>query len=255
MNADASRVEKKPLEGLLINWPKVCTDKLGHTGVIKHQIITTDPIPVRKKAYPVPMSKQQFIDDEVASMIARGIVRPSTSPWAAPVVLVPKKDGRMRFCVDYRALNAKTHLDGFPMPQIQDILESMYGASVFSTLDLRSGYWQVSMDDYSIHKTAFITKKGQYEFLRLPFGLKNAAAIFQRLMFTVLQDLIGQCCLVYIDDIVIYSKDVQEHLQNLKQVFVKLESAGLTLNLEKCSFLKRSLSFLGHVISGGRYQN
>lgn len=136
------------------------------------------------------------------------------------------------------------------MPQIQDILESLYGATIFSTLDLRSGYWQVGMDDCSIQKTAFITKKGQYEFLHLPFGLKNTAATFQRVMFTVLQDLIGQCCFVYIDDIVVYSKDVQEHLQNLKQVFGKLESAGLTLNLEKCSFLKRSLSFLGHVISG-----
>lgn len=170
--ADISRSEKRQLEGILLNWPTVCTDDLGQTAVIKHQIVTNDSIPVRKRPYPVPINKQKFIDEEIESMLNKGIIRPSTSPWAAPIVLVPKKDGSVRFCIDYRSLNAKTPLDGFPMPQIQDILESMYGASVFSTLDLRSGYWQVMMDDCSIQKTAFITKNNQYEFIRLPFGLK-----------------------------------------------------------------------------------
>ncbi len=123
--ADASQTEKRRLEGLLLNWLTVCTDELGQTSIIKHQIITSVSIPVRKRAYPVPVNKQHFIDEEVKAMLSKGIIRPSTSPWAAPVVLVPKKDGGMRFCVDYRALNAKTPLDGFPMPQIQDILESV----------------------------------------------------------------------------------------------------------------------------------
>ncbi len=159
---DASRTERRRLEGLLLNWPTVCTDELGQTSIIKHQIITSDFIPVRRRAYPVPVNKLNFIDEEVKAMLSKGIIQPSTSPWAAPVVLVLKKDDGMHFCVDYRALNAKTPLDGFPMPQIQDILESVYGATVFSTLDLRTGYWQVAMDESSIQKTAFVTKYNQY---------------------------------------------------------------------------------------------
>lgn len=114
--ADTSQTERRCLEVLLLNWPTVCTDELGQTSIIKHQIITSDFIPVCKRAYPVPVNKQNFIDEEVQAILSKGIIRPSTSPWAAPVVLVPKKDGGMRFCVDYRALNAKTPLDGFPMP-------------------------------------------------------------------------------------------------------------------------------------------
>lgn len=137
------------------------------------------------------------------------------------------------------------------MPQVQDILVSLYGASVFSTLDLKSGYWQVCMEEDSIPKTAFVTKSAQYEFIRLPFGLKNAALTFQRLMNTILQELIGRCCFVYIDDIVVYLANVQEHFGHLRQLFTKLEASGFTLNLKKCNLIRKSLSFLGHVISEG----
>lgn len=151
----------------------------------------------------------------------------------------------------------ETPLDGFPMPQIQDILESMYGASIFSTLDLRSGYWQVLMDEESIPKTAFVNKNAQYEFLCLPFGLQNSAATFQRLTNTVLRDCLGKFCFVYLDDIVIYSQNVQEHLEHLKQLFDMLEAAGLTLDLSKCNLFQRSITFLGHVVSteGVRTEN
>lgn len=242
---DISRSEKRQLEGILLNWPTVCTDDLGQTSVIKHQIVTTDSIPVWKRPYLVPINKQKFIDEEIESMLNKGIIRPSTSPWAAPIVLVPKKDGSVRFCVDYQSLNAKTSLDGFPMPQIQDILESMYGASVFSTLDLRSGYWQVMMDDCSIQKTIFGNESNQYELIRLPFGLKNAGATFQRLMNRILKGLLGKCCFVYIDDIVVYSKDVQQHIKDLKAVFCEMEAGGLTLNLKKCNLCKKIFALFG----------
>ncbi len=170
--ADASKIQRHQLEGLMLDWPTVCTDTLGQTNLIRHRINTIDQIPVHKKAYPVSVSKQKFMDEEVASMLDKGIIRPFVSPWAAPVVLVPKKHGSTHFCVDYRALNPKSPLDGFPKPQIQDVPEFLYGATIFSTVDLNSGHWQVGMDEDSIQKAAFVTKNAQYEFVRLPFGLK-----------------------------------------------------------------------------------
>lgn len=217
--------------------------------MIQHQIITTDQQPVRKKTYKVSASKNDFIEGQVKELLEKKIIQPSTSPWAAPVVVVDKKDGNKRLCVDYRGLNAKTHLDAYPMPQIVDILESMNGAKVFSTLDLKSGYWQMEMEHSSVEKTAFCTSSGLYEFLCLPFGLKNSAASFQRLMEQVLREHKNKFCLVYIDDIVVYSSSMSTHIEHLQKVFSCLKKAGLSLNLKKCNFIKPSLTFLGHVIS------
>ncbi len=234
----------------MLKWPTVCTNEIGQSSIIKHRIITNDEVPVRKRPYKLSREKQQFVDAEIQGLLDKKIIRPSISPYASPVVVVPKKDGGSRLCVDYRGLNAKTHLDAYPMPQIQDILESLHGTTVFSTLDLKTGYWQMEMEPESIQKTAFVTSAGLFEFLRLPFGLKNAAASFQRLMEHVLRDLRGKCCLIYIDDVVIFSENEEKHLQHLNQVFSSLSNAGLTLNLRKCNFFQKSLTFLGHVISG-----
>lgn len=248
--ADTQQSIKHDLENLMLGWPAVCTHDFGHTNLVKHRIITTDEVPIRKKSYKVSIGKQHLIETEIKEMLDKQIIRPSVSPWAAPVVVVPKKDGGSRFCVDYRGLNLKTYLDAYPMPQISDILESLYGAVVFSTLDLKSGYWQMEMEEDSIQKTAFVTSAGLYEFLRLPFGLKNSAASFQRLMDHVLRELKGKCCFVYIDDVVVYSRNETEHLQHLSLVFKCFHEAGLTLNLKKCNFIQRALTFLGHVVSG-----
>lgn len=151
------------------------------------------------------------------------------------MVLVGKKDGGNRFYIDFRVLNQKTPLDGFPMLQIPEILESLHGAAVFSILDLKSGYWQVAMSPESIPKTAFVTKMNN-KFFRLPFGLKNAvAATFERLMTDLLREEIGKSCFVYIDDIVVYSSNVSSHLQPLQRVFAIPEAARLTVNLKKCN--------------------
>ncbi len=249
LEAETTPLYKEKLEQLLLDWPTVCSKEIGHSSIVKHRIITTDELPVRKRAYRLSIDKQQFVDDEIQELLNKKIIQPSVSPWASPVVVVPKKDRSFRLCVDYRGLNAKTHLDAYPMPQIQEILESFHGATVFSTLDLKSGYWQLEMEEDSIQKTAFVTSAGLFEFLRLPFGLKNSAASFQRLMETVLRDLKGKCCLVYIDDVVVYSKNEEEHMYDLTRVFKYLHNAGLTLNLGKCNFMQRNITYLGHIIS------
>lgn len=226
---------------------------LGCTSAVKHVIRTGDVPPIYKKAYRVPHHQKAVLDKLIQDQLDQGIIVPSQSAWASPVVLVPKKspDGtpKLRFCVDYRALNAVTTSDVYPLPNITETLDSLGGCKMFTTLDLRSGYHQIQVDEESRPKTAFNVPGGHYEYQRMPFGLSTAPATFQRLMDSVLMGLKGDKCLVYLDDIILFSKDWSSHLEAIRGVFSKLQSVNLTVQLSKCNFVVDRVGYLGHVIT------
>jgi hypothetical protein len=182
-------------------------------------------------------------------MLDQGVIEPAQSPWASNLVLVKKKDGTLRCCVDYRQLNSVTRKDAYPLPRTDMCLDAMSGAKWFTTLDLRSSYHQVQLDPRDADKTAFICREGSFRFLTMPFGLCNAGATFQRLMDVIMMGLNFEVCLVYLDDIVVFSADLDQHLVRLRQVLERLKNAGLKLKPSKCEVMRRSVEFLGHIVS------
>nr|CAI5868931.1 unnamed protein product [Callosobruchus analis] len=229
-------------------------EPLTFSNTVKHEIRTTDDIPIHTKSYRYPYVHKQEVTRQINKMLNDGIIRPSQSPWSSPIWIVPKKldasgKQKWRIVVDYRKLNEKTIDDRYPIPNITDILDKLGRCNYFTTLDLASGFHQIELHPNSIPKTAFNVENGHYEFVRLPFGLKNAPSTFQRVMDNVLKELQGKVCLVYMDDIIIFSTSLQEHISNLKKVFQKLKGAGLKIQIDKCEFLCKSVEFLGHVVT------
>lgn len=222
---------------------------LGLAKEVKHRIDTGDAQPVKQRPRNIPFAKRTEADRAVADMEKYGIVEPSSSPWCSPVVLVRKKDGTTRFCVDYRRLNHITKKDSFPIPRVDATLDALRGASWFSTLDLRSGYWQVELDSASKEKTAFSYGRGLWQFNVMPFGLCNAPATFERLMETVLAGLPWETCLIYLDDVIVHAADFDSHLRNLAAVLEKFRQGNLKLNPKKCCLFKSRVTFLGYVVS------
>lgn len=195
-----------------------------------------------------PVQKDE-IDKQLQDMLQNGIIRPSSSPFASPVLLVKKKDGSWRFCVDYRQLNALTVKNKHPMPIVEELLDELAGAAWFTKLDFRSGYHQVCMALGEEYKTAFVTHQGLYEFLVMPFGLTNAPATFQSLMNTIFKHLLRHGVLVFMDDILIYSRTLEEHVQLLKEVFQILSDNKFCIKRSKCSFAQSKVQYLGHIVS------
>lgn len=249
--SDLSEQQQEQLRALLVRWEKVFAqheEDFGRTNVVQHRIPTGDSAPVRERYRPIPPLLYKEVKSLLSAMLEQGVIRESCSPWAAPIVLVRKKDGRWRFCVDYRKLNAVTHKDTFPLPRIEETLTGLSKSEWFSTLDLASGYWQVEMHPDDREKTAFTTPLGLFEFERMPFGLCNAPATFQRLMQRCLNGQIAESLLVYLDDIIIFSTDFSSHLQHLEQVLERLWQHGLKLKPDKCKLLQHEVAFLGHVV-------
>ena len=183
-------------------------------------------------------------------MVEIGAIRKSNSPWASAVVLVRKKDGSLRFCIDLRHLNKRIIKDAYSLPRIEETLDCLNGAKIFTSLDLKSGYWQVEMEEESKPLTAFtLGPLSFFECERMPFGLTNAPATFQRLMESCLGDLHLNWCIIYLDDIIVFSETPQEHIKRLHGIFQKLASAGLKLKPSKCEFFKKKITYLGHLVS------
>ena len=223
---------------------------LGHTTMRRHNIRLTSEVPFKERSRRIPPSMVDEVRQHLEEMLELGVIRKSESSYSSGVVLVRKKDGRLRFCIDLRRLNNLTIKDAYALPRIEETLDTLSGAQWFSKLDLRSGYWQVEMAEEDKHKTAFsVGNLGFYECNRMPMGLSNAPATFQRLMEACMGDAHLTACLLFFDDILVFSNTLQTHLERLDLVLGKLEKAGLKVRLDKTELLQRSVKFLGHVVS------
>ena len=247
-----TKIEQAQLHELLQDFSDVISTgaaDLGRTNLTQHRIDTGDAKPIKQSVRRLPFQQRQHVRELLDNMLEQGVIEPAKGPWASPIVLVRKKDGTTRFCVDFRKVNEVTRKDAQPLPRIDDTIDTLHGAKWFSTLDLASGYWQVEVEPEDREKTAFTTPFGIFQFRVMPFGLCNAPGTFQRLMERVLAGLHWTSCLVYIDDIIIFSKTIDEHLLRLRDVLTRLRIANLKLKPIKCQLFRRSVDYLGHKIS------
>jgi hypothetical protein len=205
--------------------------------------------PIKQAPRRLPYHKQAIVKAELEKMLEANIIRPSSSPWASPIVLVTKKDGTTRFCIDYRKLNDVTKKDAYPLPRIDESLDTLAGSKYFCTMDLASGFWQIGMAEDDKAKTAFCTKFGLFEFNVMPFGLCNAPATFERLTERVLRDMLWEECLVYIDDVIVFGMTFSEMLLRLRKVLERFREHNLTVKAKKCDLFKKEVEFLGHIVS------
>ena len=246
-----SEQEKRELENVLLEYNDIMAAHefdLGDVKIVEHAIITTSDRPITQRAYTAPPKIKDEIKRQVKQLIEEKIVRCSTSPWSSPIVPVKKKDGEIRMCIDYRALNAVTKRDTYPLPKPQEMFDQLGGCKYFTKLDANKGFYQIKIKDEDIEKTAFTTGEGLYEFEKMPFGLTNAPATFQRMMNQALIDT--PHALVYMDDIIIKSKTFKQHIKDIKDVLQKLRRAGIKIKPTKCEWARLEIIFLGHKVSG-----
>ena len=229
-------------------------EDIGFIDNLNLKINLKDDTPVQRSYYSIPKPLYPEVKSYIEDLLNRGWIRHSESSYASPVVIVRKKNGAMRLCVDYRELNKKTIPDQYPLPRVQEMIDGLAGMKLFSTLDLGKAYHQGQMDPNSRHKTAFILPIGLFEWRRIPFGLTNAPAAFQRSMENSLHGLLDEICAPYLDDTIVYSKDFNSHVENVRTVLRRLRKHGVKLNPCKCKMFAQEVSYLGHIISHDGYK-
>ena len=242
--------DKTKMEQLLHEYADVFSqseeDIGSYTGKHRLVISTGDAQPVRQRAYRVPLHLRDDLRGELRKMEEQGVIEPSSSPWASPVVLVRKKNGKIRFCCDYRSVNKLIKHDSYPLPRVEDLLQVTQGSNFFSVLDQRSAYWAIPVEEQSREVTAFITEFGLHQWTRQPFGLKTSPGVFQRVMEDLLGNMNWHRAVVYLDDVIVFSRTLEEHLESLRELLQKFRQSGLKLSPEKCCVAASEVIFLGH---------
>ena len=250
VGAQLTEQQRGELTELLQRYRRTLTKTPGCTNITEHSIKTGDSAAIQLPPYRLPHAYRELVQQELAEMRRQGIIEPAISDWAAPIVIVKKKDGTIRLCVDYRRMNAFSRVDSYPMPRIDELIEILGRAVYITTLDLTKGYWQVPVAKRDQPKTAFTTQFGLFQFRKMPFGLQGAPATFQRMMDRVLEGL-REYTSAYLDDLIVFSGTWRDHLRHLEAVFTRLGEAGLTA---KCQFAMAQCVYLGHMVGGGKVQ-
>ncbi|XP_069835633.1 uncharacterized protein [Dendropsophus ebraccatus] len=250
LNPQLTETQKSQLWAVLNPFLSTFTGKPGRTSLAVHHVDTGAHLPIRQSAYRVSLEVRADMKREIEEMLGMGVIQRSHSSWASPVVLIPKKDRTTRFCGDYRKLNAITVFDAYPMPRIEELLDQLAGAQYITIMDLSRGYWQIPMSKEAQERSAFITPFGLYEYVIMPFGMKNAPATFQRLVNQLLEEFEG-FAVAYLDDIAVFSQTWEDHLSHLSQVLQRIQTAGLTIKPGKCQMAMTEVQYLGHRVGGG----
>ena len=239
------------IKQLCNEFPSIFRDTPGLVAVGEHEVrLKPNSKPIRQAPYRMNPEKAKVVKGEVEYMLKNNLIEPSDSQWSSPVVVVKKENGTDRLCMDYREINSLTEPDSFPLPRIEDCVDKVGKSKYVSKFDLLKGYWQVPLSDNALILSAFVTPDGLFECKVMPFGMKNAASTFQRLLWIVTKDLSN--CLTYLDDIVIFSDTWQDHLNHIRALFTAIANFNLVMNLSKCEFGKSEIVYLGHKIGGGK---